>query len=127
MPSQRRLELLSQHLSAPAAPSSTAERRDRAGYVYTADHDEQFLSDADRAFYEENGFLVVRTLLPGHALDQYKARFIDLTQGRVERPATMTLMRDVAAAKQKGHDGKLDEVVVSKVQDFQVASRPLPL
>lgn len=72
------------------------------------------LTAEQRAFYEENGYLVIPKLVSTEALLAYKQRFIDICSGDAPTPAYMTVMRDISTAgsKVKGEQG------VTKVQDY---------
>ena len=47
--------------------------------------DDGRLSQAQRLFYEENGFLVIPKLLPNDLLDNCYQRFLDIIDGKVEK------------------------------------------
>ncbi|KAK7070992.1 hypothetical protein SK128_027387 [Halocaridina rubra] len=72
------------------------------------------LTHAQRAFYEENGFLVIPNLVPHDLIDIWKARFLDLVEGRAE-VGGMTVMKDISLRGVKGVSG---ELLVNKIQDF---------
>jgi len=73
------------------------------------------LSAEQRRFYEKNGFLVIKRLYPESDLEKYRQRFVAIANGEIERAPTMTMMRDVAIAKQKGKG----EMAITKLQDWQ--------
>lgn len=73
------------------------------------------LSREQRDFYEKNGFLVIRKLVPTERLAKYRSRFEKICNGEVKVP-NMTVMKDVAIAKSQG-DNK-GERVITKIQDF---------
>jgi len=68
-----------------------------------------------REQYERDGFFVVKRLVSEADLETYRKRFIQIANGEVSRTPTMTMMRDIAIAKQKGNR----EEAITKVQDFQ--------
>lgn len=51
--------------------------------------------------------------MPKSELQEYKQRFIDIVEKKVERPATMLVMRDIAVAKKKEIQG---EHAIAKIQ-----------
>ena len=52
------------------------------------------LTPAQREFYEENGYLVIRRLVTPAELERYRERFNLICEGKVDRPLGMTVMRD---------------------------------
>jgi len=72
------------------------------------------LTQAQKQHYEDCGFLVVPQLIPHDLLDQFRERFLDICDGRVEKNQ-MTLMRDVSLLKQGVVSG---ERLVNKLQDW---------
>ena len=82
-------------------------------YKYTVDHG--ILTDTQRRFYEKNGFIVVKKLIPQNELDNYHQRFVDICHKRVQTGA-MTIMKDVAMKNKIGVD---PERVINKIQDYQ--------
>ncbi|XP_064107739.1 phytanoyl-CoA dioxygenase, peroxisomal-like [Macrobrachium nipponense] len=81
-------------------------------FQYTLDNPR--LTYAQRAFYEENGFLVIPNLVPHVLIDKWRDRFLDLVEGRVDT-AGMTKMKDIALKDKKNVAA---ERVVNKLQDF---------
>lgn len=84
------------------------------------------LTDAEIAFYNENGYILVRNNLTTIEVEKYNQRFIDIVTGKVERPKNMTMMKDISLIKKLG-DVKIDKNVtdertVTKIQDFQEES-----
>ena len=73
------------------------------------------LSDEQRTFYDQNGYLVIRELVSPSDLQVYKDRFQNICSRKVEAPG-MIIMRDVAIAKS---EYQADERAVTKIQDFQ--------
>ncbi|KAI8806840.1 phytanoyl-CoA 2-hydroxylase in complex with iron and 2-Oxoglutarate [Cladochytrium replicatum] len=81
-------------------------------------HADKVLTPEQRAFYEENGYFLVKKLVPEVELQKYKRRFIELAEGTVPRPITMLMMKDVALTKE-GAPKATGEAAVTKIQDFQ--------
>jgi len=92
-------------------PRPVAENKN---YRFTANRN-GILTKEQREQYEKDGYFVVKRLIPEQELEKYKERFIAIANGDVERSPTMTMMRDIAIAKQKGKG----ELAITKVQDFQ--------
>ena len=62
----------------------------RKEYKYTPGAAEKstnsgLLNDAQRDFYEKNGFIVIPQLIPHDLLDECRQRFLDIVEGRVEK------------------------------------------
>lgn len=83
-------------------------------YLYTVDTP-SVLTPEQRRFYEENGYLVIKDLVPKEKLELYRKRFEEICTGKVKVPG-MTVMRDVAIAKSEYVQG---ERAITKLQDFQ--------
>ena len=80
MAEQKRLTTILGHLKASSAPSAaiTSQRPPESGqraYQFTKDESAKMLTPEQRAFYEENGFLVVKGLVSQENLDKYRERF----------------------------------------------------
>ncbi|KAF5283616.1 hypothetical protein FQR65_LT13822 [Abscondita terminalis] len=60
-------------------------------YKYTKDN--VYLTDEQRDFYEENGYIVIRNLVDWNILDQCKQRFIDVCNNKND-DAVMIVMKD---------------------------------
>uniref|UniRef100_A0A1I7ZIJ3 phytanoyl-CoA dioxygenase n=2 Tax=Steinernema glaseri TaxID=37863 RepID=A0A1I7ZIJ3_9BILA len=73
------------------------------------------LTGEQKAFYEKNGFLIIRNMVPRYELERYKRRFRDICE-KIDVPMNMTVMRDVSIAKSEFVSG---EKAITKVQDFQ--------
>lgn len=101
-----RVQNIAQHVQQSRGPKQ---------YRYTF-NENGVLTQEQRDFYEENGYLIIRKLVTEEKIDEYRKRFIDLCELPAERPVTMTVMRDIDLVR-KG--GKADsEMAVTKVQDF---------
>ncbi|KAG0418041.1 hypothetical protein HPB47_005170 [Ixodes persulcatus] len=80
------------------------------GFRYTLDSTR--LSDDQRRFYEENGFIVIPGLVGSKDLETYKNRFQSIADGKVKVPG-LVVMKDVALL-----DAKSDERVINKLQEL---------
>ena len=81
--SERRLETLLGHLrSSTGRPG--ARPTSGAGYSHRYTVGGSALSSAQRAAYEEDGFVVVRGLVAVHKLDQFRERFREICTGVVK-------------------------------------------
>lgn len=87
----------------------------QSSYMYTASDVESVLTPEQRAFYEQNGFLVVKNVVPEEKIELYRDRFKDICSGKISTYG-MTLMRDVAICKSEFVG---NERAISKLQDFQ--------
>jgi phytanoyl-CoA hydroxylase len=84
------------------------------GYTYTSSEVPSVLTHEQKAFYEENGFVIIRNLVPKEKIAIYRSRFQDICTGKVDSSG-MTLMRDVAICKSEFGQ---NEKAISKLQDF---------
>lgn len=82
-------------------------------YIYTYGGKRNILSDEQRQFYEDNGFVVIPKLFSSDELDVFRRRLNDIAECKVERVPTMTVMRDISQKSNKGLRN------VTKLQDFQ--------
>ncbi|MCZ6889522.1 MAG: phytanoyl-CoA dioxygenase family protein [Gammaproteobacteria bacterium] len=57
------------------------------------------LSVEQIAEYRENGYLLLRGLIPPDALSRYDARFVRYAEGRLTPPGSMKIMRDIMVVK----------------------------
>ncbi|CAH1364774.1 phytanoyl-CoA dioxygenase, peroxisomal-like [Tenebrio molitor] len=71
------------------------------------------LTEEQRQFYEDNGYILIRNNVSHALLDELKERFIDICEGRVDS-GVMTVMKD-PSLKYKGVKG---EYLINKIQDF---------
>lgn len=108
----RRLNTTLNHLA--SNPVSASEEQQPLRYTFNNGR----LSLEQRQFYEKNGYLVIRRLVPENILDVCKQRFVDVCEGKVPR-GTMTVMRDISLAKRQGAEVPKGEHQVSKLQDWQ--------
>lgn len=107
--SAQRVQNITGHV-AKSAPNAVKQ------YKYTF-NESGVLTEEQRDFYEENGYLIIRNLVTHDKIDKYRQRFIELCEQPAQRPVTMTVMRDLELAKR---GVKADsENAVTKIQDFQ--------
>lgn len=120
-----RVKTIATHLTAaaaaaaPAAPTTTPSRKpqqtqQRRAYRYTSD-EVSVLTKEERDFYEQNGYLVKRGLLPQDRVDYYVKRADYLAQNPDARPQSMMIMRDVSIVS-SGASAVGDNV--SKIWDY---------
>uniref|UniRef100_T1JAU1 phytanoyl-CoA dioxygenase n=1 Tax=Strigamia maritima TaxID=126957 RepID=T1JAU1_STRMM len=80
-------------------------------FKYTLDN--QILSTQQRHFFEENGYLVIKKLIPDELIDGYCKRFIEICNTRGQNPM-MTVQKDLGLK-----DSNLPpEDIIYKLQDF---------
>lgn len=103
-----------QHTFGTSLVSNAGLRVNSALPEYEYSLDNPLLTPAQRAFYEENGFLVIPNLVPHDLIEKWKGRFLDVVEGRASTGG-MTKMKDVSL---KGVQGVSQERVVNKIQDF---------
>lgn len=103
------LQIVAHPVSGPASPANFCPEQ----FQYTLDNN--VLSLEQRKFYEENGFLVIKNLVSDDDIQRFRAEFERICRKEVKPPG-MTVMKDVAIAKQ-GYAPS--ERVVTKIQDFQ--------
>lgn len=113
-----RLKTIFGHLNSdavisPSPASSGAVHSGLQSFQYTLDN--PVLSYEQRKFYEDNGYIVIRNLVPKEKLDVYRERFEQICRREVEIPG-LTIMRDVAIARSEFVPG---EQAVTKLQEFQ--------
>jgi len=68
--------------------------------------------------YHEQGFAVVRGLLPPEDLETWKQRLVEIVEGRVPPSEGMLVMKDVMVAKGAVAPGSRMEAI-AKVQDYE--------
>lgn len=73
------------------------------------------LTEEQRKFYDENGYILIKKLVPEKDIERWRQRFLAIANGEVEVEPTMLVMRDVAVAKRK----EKGEHAITKLQDFQ--------
>jgi len=80
-------------------------------FRYTSD--QGTFTPEQRAFYEENGYIMFRKLIPDHVIDTCHQHFIDICNGKVET-GPMTVMKDKVLAER----GAKGEKLINKIQDW---------
>ncbi|XP_060601683.1 phytanoyl-CoA dioxygenase, peroxisomal-like [Ruditapes philippinarum] len=83
-------------------------------YRYTLEKSKRKLTDEQRKFYEENGFLVIKNLVDKSDLEKYRQRFEQICRQEVKVPG-MTIMRDVSIVKSEFVP---DQKAVTKIQTW---------
>jgi len=104
-----RLNILKSHLR----PNKVSREIGHEGFRYTLDDTNQLLSPADRTFYENYGFFVVKGLVSQQEIDAFANRFNEICDKKV-RPAGITVMKDVSLLR----EDMPGERVINKLQDF---------
>ncbi|XP_001368411.2 phytanoyl-CoA dioxygenase, peroxisomal [Monodelphis domestica] len=121
-PATARLKILLGHLQGPAATAIAAYPTSAAN-ISSSYHPQQFQYTLDnnvltleqRQFYEDNGFLVIKNLVPEADIQRYRNQFERICRKEVA-PIGLQIMKDVTIAKSEFH---ADEKAVTKIQDFQ--------
>ena len=103
------------HLSSAPAAAATASSSAASGYEFSVNRNGR-LTAAQRDFYEKNGFIVIKGVVPPSDLEAYRERFVKLCNREVESPPMMTVMRDLSNAKDRHLKG---EQIINKVQHFE--------
>uniref|UniRef100_A0A146LRN9 phytanoyl-CoA dioxygenase n=1 Tax=Lygus hesperus TaxID=30085 RepID=A0A146LRN9_LYGHE len=109
-----RLQVIRGHLTPRSlllVPTTSALSKDSDYFNYTLPT--PWLSNKQRQFYEDNGFLVIPRLIEDELLVQCSERFIDLCDGRVPKGG-ITLMKDVSLMK----SGAKGQYLYNKAQDI---------
>lgn len=73
------------------------------------------LTAAQQLQYDQDGYIIIRKLVPPADLEVYRQRFVDISCNTVEREATMIVMRDVKVVHLKENN----EAAITKLQDYQ--------
>jgi len=111
----RRIQNILGHLAPSSDSTIQPSKVSRNNNYRFTSNSNGILTKEQRDQYERDGFFVIKRLIPEKDLEAYKQRFIAISNGEIERAPTMTMMRDIAIAKQKGKG----EHAITKVQDFQ--------
>lgn len=80
----------------PSVTTAIAESPCTENFRYTINN--HLLSQSQRKFYEENGYLVIPHLIEDELLEECCQRFVDICEGRVPH-INMTLMKDISLAQ----------------------------
>uniref|UniRef100_A0A2I3LPW3 Phytanoyl-CoA dioxygenase, peroxisomal n=1 Tax=Papio anubis TaxID=9555 RepID=A0A2I3LPW3_PAPAN len=117
-----RLQIILGHLRRPSAGAVVAHPT--TGTISSASfHPQQFQYTLDnnvltleqRKFYEENGFLVIKNLVPDADIQRFRNEFEKICRKEV-KPFGLVVMRDVTISKSEYTPS---EKMTTKVQDFQ--------
>jgi len=102
-------------LAGPADVAATGEHKTAAGKYRFTRNENGVLSDEQQRHYEENGFVVIKSLVPLKDIEKYTQRFLDIANGKAEKAPFMTMMRDVTIAKQKA----MGDLAITKLQHWE--------
>lgn len=114
----KRLEQISEHLNSAKLHSNTPQVSGTAALELDTDSlvlPNDLLTQEQVDFYNKNGYLVVRNLVPQDLLSKYLKRFHQICDGEIRVPG-ITVMKDVVHAKSKSPSG---ERTVNKLQNFE--------
>ena len=115
---RKRLAAISQQLTCQKLHSNSPEISETAAVDYDTASlvvPNDILSQEDVDFYNKNGYLVVRNLVPQELLDKYLKRFNQICNGEVRVPF-ITVMKDVTYVKSNRPSG---ERTINKLQNFE--------
>ena len=110
--------MISEHLTPQALHSKAPEISESTTAVAAPDSlvvPNDVLSQEQVDFYNKNGYLVIRNLVPQELLNKYLERFNQICDGEVQVPG-ITVMKDVTHVKSKRSSG---ERTVNKLQNFE--------
>lgn len=110
-----RLKRIQAHLSAKTCSANLQVANNANDFKYTV-NETSVLTKEQRKFYEDNGYLVIKKLVPSEKIETFKRRFNEIVMNKDEKVPGMIVMRDIAVAK------KLDlpsHMAINKLQDFQ--------
>lgn len=112
MAASERIRVLQAHLlpqTGALTPVFTAAKNFK--FTYKGD----VLREDQRLFYENNGYLLVKNLVPAEEIEKYRQRFLDICDRKVDVPGLL-VMKDVTMVKQG--ITVTNEMVINKIQDF---------
>ncbi|XP_041113634.1 phytanoyl-CoA dioxygenase, peroxisomal [Polyodon spathula] len=109
----RHLDRPNSRIKASATSTQVAAYSRPVEFRYTMDND--VLTPEQRLFYEENGFLIIKNLVPDEAIERFRTEFEKICRREVKVPGLL-VMRDITIAKSEFLP---DQSAVSKLQDFQ--------
>jgi len=95
-----------------ACPVSSLQTAYQPSSQYKFTLENPLLTQQQRSFFEENGYLIIPNLVPKEDLDKYRNRFDEICRGEVEVPG-LIVMKDIASK-----DKALDQRVLNKIQNF---------
>jgi phytanoyl-CoA hydroxylase len=78
------------------------------------DKDGEVLTAEQKIFYEKNGYLLLKNVVPQYELERFRKRFQEICEGKDVLPE-FTIMKDVSIAKS---EFKAGEQAITKLQDF---------
>ncbi|GJQ84149.1 hypothetical protein Trydic_g22011, partial [Trypoxylus dichotomus] len=58
----------------------------------------KYLTNEHRQFYEENGYIIFRSLVSHESLDEYRQHFIDICNGKTDS-GNLVVMKDLSLMK----------------------------
>lgn len=70
-------------------------KKQKTNFKYTLDATSDKLTQRQRQFYEENGFLVIPNLVSDSLIDEFKQRFLDIVDGKVDSGSILK-MKDLS-------------------------------
>src|SRR5690606_31356094 len=76
------------------------------------------LSEEEKAFFNKNGYVVIKGLLSPEKIERYTQRLVDVCNGDVPPAKHMLVMKDIMIAKGKVQTDKRIEKI-QKLQDIQ--------
>ena len=89
-------------------------KKAKTSFKYTLDSSSSILSQRQREFYEENGFLVIPNLVSEEQIDECRQRFLDIINDKVDSGSILK-MKDLSLKDKKGLP---NERIYNKIQDF---------
>jgi len=89
-------------------------KKQKTNFKYTLDATSDKLTQRQRQFYEENGFLVIPNLVSDSLIDEFKQRFLDIVDGKVDSGSILK-MKDLSLKDKRGLP---NERIYNKIQDF---------
>ncbi|XP_039249334.1 phytanoyl-CoA dioxygenase, peroxisomal-like [Styela clava] len=107
-----RLNVIGGHLNTRGC-NLVPEKTSASKYRYTLNWN-GILTKDQQQFFEDNGYLVIKKLVPQYEIEMYKKRFEEICMKQVTIPR-MTMMRDVSIAKSEFVAG---EQAITKIQDY---------
>lgn len=110
-----RLYRIKCHISPNNCSNLTINNEESRSYEYTCDSN-NILTEEQRIFYERNGYLVIRRLVPSHKIKNFKNRFEEIIQDKDIKIPGLMVMRDIAVSKRFDMP---PHMAVNKLQDFQ--------
>jgi len=115
MIAKRRLNNLIAHFDSPPSHISSSGASSGPELTLTVSDGGGLLTPEQRQFYEDNGYLLIKGLVPLPDLEKYKSRFVDYATGKLKIPIGMNVMRDITQKDKKEGKG---ELMITKIQSF---------